>query len=96
MESIIRYPGKSAKIKSAPGLWATTLLTETEQVGLTLCKGGTSLAETTSAQISDIVDYTQQLDGNKEPLRRLSLCTVGDLTTVSKEGRKWNLDLAHR
>jgi hypothetical protein len=89
----VRYPGQSACIKPGEGLWATTLLQDTERVGLMLHRGGDSLKGTTSEQIVDLPTYHLHHDDEKVALRRLGLSTFGDLTVYEGTQRKWNTEL---
>ena len=93
LNGTIRYPGQMARIRAAEGLWATTLLQDTERAGLFLHRGGDLLTGTTSEQIVDTTTYVNEGDLHKVVMRRLGLSTVGDLTTVIRDERKWNSDL---
>ena len=53
----VRYPGQHAKLQKPDGLWASTLLNDAARAGLTLHRGGMTLAGTTSAQIADVHSY---------------------------------------
>ena len=89
----IRYPGQRACLRAADGLWATTLLRESEQNGLLLYQGGETLEGTTSAQLADHPAFQTSEENEKTALRYLGLSTVGDLTLIERGTRKWNDDL---
>ena len=93
LNGIMRYPGQATRIRPGDGLWATSLLTDAEEVGLILKRGGNDMAGTMSQQISDSPEYDQHAPAEKVILSRLSLSTLGDLTTISREKRSWNKEL---
>ena len=84
----IRYLGQRACLKAADGLWATTLLKDSEQTGLLLYQGGETLEGTTSAKLADNLAYLTNEETEKTALRYLGLSTVGDLTLIDRGTRK--------
>ena len=93
LNGTVRYPGQRACIRAADGLWATTLLKDSEQVGLLLYRGGETLEGTTSAQVVDHPSYNRHEDCEKTALRDLGISTIGDLTLMERGTRRWNDDL---
>lgn len=87
---VMHYPGQSVTVWHEAGtvLWCSTMLVEAERRGIALCRGGRTLAGTTSEQL--YVNVGRALvEQTKNIISALSVSTVRDLTRVRQGRKEW-------